>query len=298
MIIQVGPRPNAVGCRLNPTGPLPEGHCEPLVQVGTRTFRATGSPRILRQLMDARFQAQSSGITIDGSIEGDTIAIAAVRRMAPGVTATRAAPTPVTVRRAPVLAFALTEERPSEARGFVHRSRFGRFVGRQARRAVGAAVGSIPVVGTVAAGFLPGGGPARGLPAPPFPRFTPQQVPGSVTPVALPETPTITTPAERSMGVDFQAVQGAFGLAAMAPFALQQVRLSCPRGMVLGRDDLCYPKQVLRRNSKFRKWRSGPRPPVSAADAKMFRRLNAARAAVERLAKSVDLQTKKKVNPK
>jgi len=70
----------------------------------------------------------------------------------------------------------------------------------------------------------------------------------------------VLTPAEQSLGITGQAVAGAFGMPAMQPASEMRQRLSCPPGMVLGRDDLCYPKQVLRRDSKFRKWRPGVRP--------------------------------------
>lgn len=59
---------------------------------------------------------------------------------------------------------------------------------------------------------------------------------------------------------EFTATAGAFGMPAMVPMAVQTVTHRCPPGMVLGRDNLCYPRQVLRRDSKFRKWRPGPRP--------------------------------------
>jgi len=80
------------------------------------------------------------------------------------------------------------------------------------------------------------------------------------------------------------AVQGAFGMPAMVPDAMQRTRLSCPTGMVLGRDNLCYPKQVLRRDSKFRKWRPGMRPILTGGErrgiAKARRSVNRAREAV------------------
>lgn len=179
-------------------------------------------------------------------------------------------------------------DRPADARGFVHK-RIGKFIKRKLAPAV--------------AGFIPGGGTAlelvSGLAGPPAPvalqRFVEPVAPSRIQ---LPPTPRITTPAERSVGPEFQAVQGAFGLPAMAPFVETRIHLDCPKGFVLGMDNLCYPKAILRGNSKFRKWRVGPKPPISAADAKMFRRLDAARAKVAKMATAVDLVTKKKVNPK
>jgi len=307
MIFQVGPAPNAVSCRLDPTRLGGAPHCSPAVLVGTQLLQAVGTPRVLRRLQDLRFTAATNGIQVDGVVTGSTVQITRVigpATRAPRIVHRRPQIVPKRITRPseirsrvafePVFA-SLTQEAP-EARGFVHK-RIGKFVARQARKVARGVVGAIPIAGPVIQQFIPQ------APAPAIPRRLqlppPSQfVGGPGTPVQLPPTPDITTPAERSVGPDFQAVQGAFGLAAMAPFAIQRVHLDCPKGMVLGRDNLCYPKQVLRRNSKFRKWRSGPRPPVSAADAKMIRRLGAARAAVERLAKDVDLQTKKKVNPK
>jgi len=85
--------------------------------------------------------------------------------------------------------------------------------------------------------------------------------PGCV-PVDLPSTPTITTPAEG----DFQAVQGAFGMPAIAPKSAMRQRFVCPPGMVLGDDNLCYPKAVLRRSSRFRKWRPGRKAVLTGGD--------------------------------
>ncbi len=95
-IFQVGPRPNAVSCLLDPTR-LPPGqiHCQPRILVGDRSLRATGAPTVLRDLMNARQQAQNPGITIDGSITGDSILVRSVnfiRRVNPPP------PRPVAVR--------------------------------------------------------------------------------------------------------------------------------------------------------------------------------------------------------
>lgn len=109
-----------------------------------------------------------------------------------------------------------------------------------------------------------------------------------------------TTAVARQRG-GFQAVEGAFGMPAMVPEEQMRVTLVCPRGMVLGDDNLCYPKAVLPRRSKFRKWRGEARPVVSAADAKAIRRAASARDRVLKLAKDVGLhasKTKPKTSPK
>jgi len=83
-IFQVGPAPNAVGCTLDPTR-LPPGaiHCNPRIRVGDRSLRAIGVPTVLRDLMQARFQAQTSGIQIDGTVQGGDILVTRVIFAAP-----------------------------------------------------------------------------------------------------------------------------------------------------------------------------------------------------------------------
>jgi len=53
------------------------------------------------------------------------------------------------------------------------------------------------------------------------------------------------------------AVMGAFG-AALEPAAMASTRLMCPRGTVLGRDNLCYNRRDLRKSE--RKWDPGTKP--------------------------------------
>ena len=74
-----------------------------------------------------------------------------------------------------------------------------------------------------------------------------------------------TSPREMQEG-GFEAVAGAFGMPAFAPARRDVLTWTCPTGMVLGRDNLCYPKQVLRRDSKFRKWRPGMRPVLTGGE--------------------------------
>jgi len=99
-----------------------------------------------------------------------------------------------------------------------------------------------------------------------------------------------TTMARPSFG---QAVVGAFGMPAMVPIEELRRLLVCPRGMVLGTDDLCYPKGVLSSRNLHRKWRRPPRAPVTAADARAIRRASATRDRVLQLAKDVGLHASK-----
>jgi len=105
-------------------------------------------------------------------------------------------------------------------------------------------------------------------------------------------------------------VVGGFGLPAMVPQVVGSITkrdgttgpiLRCMRGMVLGIDSLCYPKAVMPRRSKFRKWRGAARPAVSAGDVKAIRRAAAAKERVLNLAKDVGLfasKTKPAPRPK
>lgn len=90
-----------------------------------------------------------------------------------------------------------------------------------------------------------------------------------------------------------QAVVGAFGMPAMVPEQVQRVMLDCGPGMVLGTDDLCYPKSVLSSRNKNRKWRRAPKPTVSRADERAIRKAAAARDRVLQLAKDVGLHASK-----
>lgn len=91
-----------------------------------------------------------------------------------------------------------------------------------------------------------------------------------------------------------QAVVGAFGMAALTPDEqLRRVR-RCPAGMVLGKfDDLCYPKSVLPRRSKFRKWKGERRPIMSAADGSTIRKAAAIKERVLTTAKAAGLHASK-----
>jgi len=202
-----------------------------------------------------------------------------------------------------ITAFILTS-RPAEARGFIHKKAFG-LLQRTFAPAIDVALGFVPGGSIVREGLKRiRGGPPPGTigrfglgQTQPLPQFPPTSFgpaapfpPVIPPPLQLPSTPTITTPAERSLGVDFQAVTGAFGMPAMAPFAETRVVLDCPPGMVLGKDDLCYPSAVLRRNSQFRKWRSAPRPTVTRRDERALARIDSVQKALKRLGKKAGLK--------
>lgn len=111
--------------------------------------------------------------------------------------------------------------------------------------------------------------------------------------IQLPSTLDITTPAEFGMS-GFQAVEGAFGMPAFAPRVIQQRRFVCPEGMVLSRGNLCYPKEVLRRNSRWRKWRPGMKPILTGGDRKAISRAKAAVTAGRAAISGLGVTVKKK----
>lgn len=65
---------------------------------------------------------------------------------------------------------------------------------------------------------------------------------------------------------NFTPVRGSRGEAAFDPVLMSTQRLVCPRGFVLGIDDLCYSRRDLPRNSSFRKWKPGRRPKFTGGD--------------------------------
>lgn len=101
--------------------------------------------------------------------------------------------------------------------------------------------------------------------------------------------PMVFTPGSVTPSSGVQVVAGGFGLPAAVPASIPSVRRKCGRGMVLGIDDLCYPKAVLTSRSKLRKWRRPPKPPISRRDVVAIRRASSAKDRVSDLAKDVGL---------
>lgn len=110
-------------------------------------------------------------------------------------------------------------------------------------------------------------------------------LPGGV-PLSIPSAGTM-------VGQGGAAVMGAFGIPAQEPTLYSQLVRRCGRGMVLGDDDLCYPKAILPKRSQYRKWKGAVKPPVTAADVKAIRRANRTRERVLDLAKGVGLHAAK-----
>ncbi len=88
---------------------------------------------------------------------------------------------------------------------------------------------------------------------------------------------------------EFTAVSGGFGIAGFIPLAEERIVMSCPRGFVLGIDNICYSKAQLPKRSKFRKWKGEIAPPISRRDVRAINRAAGAKERVLELAKKAGL---------
>lgn len=95
-------------------------------------------------------------------------------------------------------------------------------------------------------------------------------------------------------GAGGNAVQGGFGLPAITPTVEQRTHRTCPDGMVLGKDNLCYPKAVLSRRSRFRKWRQPRRPLFTAGDMNAIRRAERLKKKAKGIAKDLGFSVRKR----
>lgn len=100
------------------------------------------------------------------------------------------------------------------------------------------------------------------------------------------------TPFTTGVG-EFTATTGAFGMAGFVPQQETRTQLKCPRGFVLGTDDICYAKAQVPKRSKFRKWKGEIAPPVTRRQVRAIRTAASAREAVLELAKDVGLHVSK-----
>lgn len=91
-----------------------------------------------------------------------------------------------------------------------------------------------------------------------------------------------------------RAVVGSFNLPAIQPEVETRTHRSCPDGMVLGRDNLCYPKAILSRRSKFRKWRQPRRPMFTAGDLNAIRRAERLKGKAKKIGKDLGFKVTKK----
>lgn len=91
-----------------------------------------------------------------------------------------------------------------------------------------------------------------------------------------------------------RAVQGSFGMPAIEPTVETRTHRSCPDGMVLGKDNLCYPKAILSRRSRFRKWRQPRRPMFTAGDLNAIRRAERLKKKARSIGKDLGLKVTKR----
>jgi len=96
------------------------------------------------------------------------------------------------------------------------------------------------------------------------------------------------------IGDPWDTVEGSFGMPAMVPQIESIQRHTCPTGMVLGTDMLCYPKAVLRRDSKFRKWKPGARPVLTGGQRKAISKSRAAITSAKEAIGGLGVTVKKK----
>ena len=172
--------------------------------------------------------------------------------------------------------------RPGDVRNFVHKRIFGAVKG-----AVGGFISGGPVgafTGGVS-GFTRGGGlrttpvsfaPARGCPA----GFIMDPRTGECIELRGRARPGVLPAIQRTLPGGFtgrtefgEAVLGRFG-AALEPGVREMDTLVCPRGTVLGLDDLCYNRRDIK-NSE-RKWPRGTRPLLTGGDMRAIRIASAA----------------------
>jgi len=81
-----------------------------------------------------------------------------------------------------------------------------------------------------------------------------------------------------------EAVMGQFG-AALQPAQIPSSRLRCPRGSVLGTDELCYNRRDLKNDE--RKWPRGTRPLLTGGDMRCIRIASAAAKKLQRKEKQL-----------
>jgi len=87
---------------------------------------------------------------------------------------------------------------------------------------------------------------------------------------------------------------GAFGALSVDPVLMSTVRLRCPTGLVLGKDDRCYAQGKGGISNSQRKWPKAPRAIMSAQDGKILRKADAVRGRVKRVAATAGFSCKKK----
>ena len=163
---------------------------------------------------------------------------------------------------------------------FIHKSFIGRAVGGAIRGALDFNGGGAP---------FPVVAPLVG-PTDPCPGGF--RIPGTDRCFETPFTPQLPT-GEVPIGTG-AVTPGAFGALSVDPVMMTSVRLRCPTGLVLGKDDRCYAQGKGGISNSQRKWPKAPRAIMSAQDGKILRKADAVRGRVKRVAATAGFTCKKK----
>ena len=153
------------------------------------------------------------------------------------------------------------------------------------------------VIGGIKGLFDIGGGGG----APALPTFGPSgpcgpgqlKIPGTEFCIEPPIIPTLTGTGE-TFAPTGPVTPGAFGALSVDPVMMSTVRLRCPTGLVLGKDDRCYAQGKGGISNSQRKWPKAPRAIMSAQDGKILRKADAVRGRVKRVAATAGFTCKKK----
>ena len=171
---------------------------------------------------------------------------------------------------------------------FVHKRLIGAGIGFLTGGPAGAAVGFVADPFGGGGGAAPSPAPTRSLvPQDPCPGGV--QIPGTNRCFETPFVPKKNggvVVQEQAIAFDGGAVPGVFGALSVSPTVMSAVRLRCPPGLVLGKDERCYAQGKGGISNSQRKWPKPPRPIMSAQDGKILRRAEAVRGRAKRAAMS------------
>lgn len=107
--------------------------------------------------------------------------------------------------------------------------------------------------------------------------------PGAMLPGGVPFT---TTPGA--------VTPGAFGALSTDAIIVSSVKLRCPPGLVLGKDDRCYAQGKGGISNRQRKWPAAPKPWLSARDKKLLTKADSIRGKVKTVATTAGFSCKKR----
>ena len=204
----------------------------------------------------------------------------------------------------------MIEAKPGDARGFLHKSKFGRFIGQVGERVAfggGGKKGVIRIGEELGGPFAQAATFAKRLTGgPPPSQFVP-----FVFPPGTPGTDVVCRPRESTRCCDLRngsiadqqqwqrecgtagepqpqfggAEMGQFG-AGLQPASFTTTTRVCPRGAVLGMDGLCYNKRDLRNADRM--WPRGTRPLLTGGEMRCIRIASSASNKLRRKQKQLE----------